>query len=71
MKKAIGVLFILVVIILVGLRSYQYIGCSIAHYDLKYPTNLSWISGRCVVDTPKGKVYLDSLRGYGNDTDSH
>lgn len=71
MKKVILVLLALVVVALLGLRTYQYVGCKIAQHDLSYPANLSWVSGKCVIDTPKGKVYLDSLRGYGNDTDSH
>lgn len=71
MKKVIGILFLLVVVIFIGLRTYQYVGCKIAQNDLGYPASIGWVSGKCIVDTPKGKVYLNSLRGYGNDTDSH
>lgn len=71
MKKVIVALIALVVVALLCLRCYQYVGCKVAQHDLQYPANLSWVSGKCVVTTPKGKVYLNSLRGYGNDSDSH
>lgn len=40
--------------------------CTLAQYDLKRDTEFRFLTGRCVVDTPNGKVYLDSLRGWGD-----
>lgn len=71
MKKAFFGVVVLSVVAFLGLRTYQYAGCKLAQHDLGYQSSLGWISGKCIIDTPKGKVYLNSLRGYGNDTDTH
>lgn len=69
MKKTLLATVIVLVIAVLLMRCYQFVGCKVAQHDLGYPSSISWVSGKCVVDTPKGKVYLESLRGYGNDTD--
>ncbi len=40
--------------------------CIKDQYNLKRDTHFSMFFGRCTVDTPKGRVYVDTLRGYDN-----
>lgn len=69
--KVIIAAIVAILVVFLTVRCFNYVSCKIAQNDLGYPANIGWISGKCIVDTPKGKVYLNSLRGYGNDTDSH
>lgn len=53
-----------VVLALVLYRGYDFAKCSIASYDLKRPTEFSWVTGNCMVERPSGeRIYLNQLRG--------
>lgn len=45
--------------------------CYKDQYNLERPTHFSVLFGRCTVDTPKGRVYVDTLRGYDNTDNDH
>lgn len=60
---AIVVLFL----IFVGWRSTGYVSCLKDQYNLKRTTYFSWLTGACTIDSPKGRIYVNSLRGYDDD----
>lgn len=71
MKKAVLVLIAAAALLLI-FRGYGLVKCTVAQYDLKRPTHYSFVTGNCMVDTEKGRIYLKSLRGYGDaDSESH
>ena len=45
--------------------------CMKDEYNLKRDTHFSLLFGRCTVDTPKGRVYVDTLRGFDNADNDH
>lgn len=45
--------------------------CVLDEYNLNRDTHFSLLTGRCTVDTPKGRVYVDTLRGYDNTDNDH
>lgn len=73
LSKAIKVGVVLVVIGLVAgavvWRGMGLVNCTLASYDLKRETDYRFLTGRCTVTTPTGQVYLNTLRGFGDNHD--
>ena len=67
----------LMTIIVLGLaivfyRATNFVGCAMDQYNLKRTTHFSFLTGACTVDTPKGRVYVKSIRGFDSaDGDSN
>lgn len=53
-------------------RGTSWVGCAMDQYNLKRTTHFSFLTGACTVDTPKGRVYVKSIRGFDSaDGDSN
>lgn len=50
-------------------RFTGFMGCAMDQYNLKRTTHYSFITGACTVDTPKGRIYVKSIRGFDSDGD--
>lgn len=69
----IGVVTVAVLLMAVfAYRATSWVGCAFDQYNLKRTTHFSFLTGACTVDTPKGRVYVKSIRGFDSaDGDSN
>lgn len=61
------------VVATVGMTVYRapaLYSCMKDEYNLKRDTHFSLIFGSCTIDTPKGRVYVNSLRGFDSNDSS-
>lgn len=59
-----GAAILVVILALFIYRASSFAGCVVDEMDLKRDTHFNWITGNCTTDTPKGRVYTKSLRGF-------